>query len=161
MASSCTSDNTATQGFSNGFLFLQQVFTAIGVKKTPIFPVGRDQCFAFDAGFTPTLTPVDVRLNEDNVSWRLGLTNMFASDALVYVNASQGYKSGIFSPLPASAISQYTLAKQEQIDAFETGFKLPLFDRRVQLSGAAFYYDYSSKQLRSKLIDPIFGALED
>ena len=44
--------------------------------------------------------------------------------------------------------------------AFEGGFKAPLANGKVQLNGAAFYYDYSNKQVRGRIFDTIFGLLE-
>jgi len=43
---------------------------------------------------------------------------------------------------------------------YEGGFKLGLLDGSMSLTGAAFYYDYKDKQLRSKLIDVTFGILD-
>src|SRR3546814_3929332 len=33
-------------------------------------------------------------------------------------------------------------------------------DRMLQLNAAGFYYDYTYKQLRGKILDPVFGPLE-
>lgn len=44
--------------------------------------------------------------------------------------------------------------------AYEAGFKLSLFDRKMQLNGAGFYYDYRDKQIRANTEVPIFGQLE-
>src|SRR3546814_7406606 len=35
-----------------------------------------------------------------------------------------------------------------------------LFDRKVTLNGGVFYYDYKNKQLRAKIVDPFFNALD-
>ena len=35
-----------------------------------------------------------------------------------------------------------------------------LFRSRVNLNGAVFYYDYSDKQVRGRIADPIYGLLE-
>src|SRR3546814_4696729 len=40
------------------------------------------------------------------------------------------------------------------------GFKTTLFDRKVTLNGGVFYYDYKNKQLRAKIVDPFFNALD-
>jgi outer membrane receptor protein involved in Fe transport len=47
---------------------------------------------------------------------------------------------------------------QEELDAYELGFKASLLNGAAQLNGAAFYYDYTDKQLLSKTIT-VFGAL--
>ena len=49
---------------------------------------------------------------------------------------------------------------QESVTAYEAGVKAQMFDRKVQLNAAAFYYDYKNKQVRSKLFDATFGDLD-
>jgi len=49
---------------------------------------------------------------------------------------------------------------QESLLSYEAGAKLEMFDRKISINAAAFYYDYKDKQLRTKFIDPIFGALD-
>ncbi len=107
-----------------------------------------------------TLTPVNSSLDEDNISFRLGANYKFDGGTLLYATVSQGYKAGIFSAIGASRVNQYTPATQEKVIAYEAGFKAPLGDRRVQLNGAAFYYDYSDKQVRGRVQDTVFGLLE-
>jgi iron complex outermembrane receptor protein len=107
-----------------------------------------------------TLTPVSAKLNENNVSFRVGANYKFDGGTLLYATVSQGYKAGIFSAIGASSASQYTPAKQEKVIAYEAGFKAPLFDHKLQINGAGFYYDYSNKQVRGREQDVIFGLLE-
>ena len=107
-----------------------------------------------------TLVPVVSNLQEDNVSFRVGANYKFDSGTLLYATVSQGFKAGIFSAIGASSASQYTPAGQEKVVAFEGGFKAPLANGKVQLNGAAFYYDYSNKQVRGRIFDTIFGLLE-
>lgn len=49
---------------------------------------------------------------------------------------------------------------QEHLIAYEAGFKVPLMDHHLQVNAAAFYYDYTNKQVRSRILDPSFGLLE-
>lgn len=107
-----------------------------------------------------TLSPVTSHLQEDNVSFRAGVNYKFDQGTLLYATVSQGYKAGTFSAIGASRILQYTPATEEKVLAFEAGFKAPLADRKVQLNAAAFYYDYSNKQVRGRIADPVFGLLE-
>lgn len=107
-----------------------------------------------------TISPVKSDLKEDNVSYRFGLNYKLDQGTLLYATVSQGYKAGTFSAIGASRILQYTPATEEKVLAFEAGFKAPLADRKVQLNGAAFYYDYSDKQVRGRIADPVFGLLE-
>lgn len=99
-------------------------------------------------------------LPENNVSWRVGADFKPARGQLIYVNVSRGYKAGSFANLAGSDANQYIPVVQEELTAYELGFKSSLLDRRVQLNGAAFYYDYTDKQLKGRASVPIFGFLE-
>jgi outer membrane receptor protein involved in Fe transport len=99
-------------------------------------------------------------LDQHNVSWRTGLNYKPDENVLIYANVSRGYKAGSYPILSASSASQLTPVTQESVTAYEAGFKTTLADRTLQLSGAAFYYDYSDKQVRGRVIVPVFGPLE-
>jgi outer membrane receptor protein involved in Fe transport len=100
-------------------------------------------------------------LKEHNTSYRVGIDWKPQPGLLFYANVSKGYKAGSFPTISASVFSQYLPVVQESVQAYEAGFKASLFDRALQLNGAAFYYDYKNKQLRSKKIDPVFGLLDN
>lgn len=162
-ASYCYNDPAADvgQGAAGTFSIFQNLFTG---STLPPIQVG--QCFPLGDGLAgttfgkATITPVDRSLNQDNVSYRVGLNYRFDGGPLLYATVSQGYKTGIFSAIGASSTSQYAPAVQEKVIAYEGGIKAPLFDRRVQLNAAAFYYDYTNKQVRGRVSDPIYGLLE-
>lgn len=99
------------------------------------------------------------QLNEDNVSWRVGVNWKAWEGTLLYVNVSQGWKSGAYPTVATSAYTQLTPAKQEGLLAYEAGFKSTLLDDTLQLNGAVFYYDYKDKQLLGAIVDPVFGPL--
>jgi iron complex outermembrane recepter protein len=99
-------------------------------------------------------------LNQDNVSWRVGLNYKFESGSLVYTSISRGYKAGGFPTLGAQSYTQLEPVTQEQLTSYEVGFKTPLFARSVQLNAAAFYYTYDNKQVLGSIEEPIFGQLQ-
>ncbi|MGA0599343.1 TonB-dependent receptor [Caulobacter sp. KR2-114] len=107
------------------------------------------------------ITSVQVvsKLDEDNVSFRVGANWKVARDVMLYANISQGYKAGAYSGLSATSDFQYDPAVQEKLLAYEVGFKSELFNRTLQLNGAGFYYDYTNKQIQGDERDVIFGAL--
>jgi iron complex outermembrane receptor protein len=100
-----------------------------------------------------------LKLDESNLAWRTGLNWKVAPQALLYVNVSQGYKGGAFPTLSEANQSQSNPVIQESLLAYEGGFKVSLFDRTLQLNGAAFYYDYRNKQILGDIHDTVFGAL--
>jgi outer membrane receptor protein involved in Fe transport len=98
----------------------------------------------------PTLSaPPIIRKShkEDNLSWRGGLSWKVSPDKMVYANVTRGYKSGGFPGVVGIVEAQFDPIGQESVLAYEAGFKLSLADRKVQLNGAGFYYEYKDKQL--------------
>lgn len=98
-------------------------------------------------------------LDENNVSGRVALDWNPTGRHLFYAAVSRGYKSGGFPVLNACCQYQFTPTTQEELLSGEAGLKATLFDRRVQANFAAFYYDYTDKQLLTKKKDPVFGPL--
>ncbi|AEG51456.1 TonB-dependent receptor [Sphingobium chlorophenolicum L-1] len=117
----------------------------------------QNECVTVDANFRPGAFTSS--LNEDNVSWRFGLDYKVSADTLLYANISRGFKGGSAptgSPLLLSALRAIT---QEQVTAYEAGFKASVINRALQVNGAVFYYDYLDKQLRGRIASgsPFFG----
>lgn len=162
-ASYCYNDPPSDTA-QNAALLFHLFEGAFGNPGLPSLKPG--ECFVLGDGNQGTTfgkairTPLVRHLNEDNVSFRVGLNYKFDSGALIYATVSQGYKTGIFSAIGASSTSQYTSAPQEKVLAYEAGVKLPFDARRGNFNAAAFYYDYSDKQVRGRILDPIFGLLE-
>jgi len=98
--------------------------------------------------------------DQNNVSWQVGLNYKPEPGMLFYANVSKGYKAGIFPITGTSVWKEYLPLTQESLMSYEPGFKLTLLDDTMQLNGDVYYYDYSDKQIRSRVIDPIFGDLD-
>jgi iron complex outermembrane receptor protein len=73
------------------------------VPGPPGINPGPGGCITFSDTFPPVPELVHGTLDEDNVSWRTGVTWKPANRVMLYVNASQGYKAGGFPTLPATA----------------------------------------------------------
>ena len=98
-------------------------------------------------------------LDQDNVSWRGSLNWKPSLDSLIYASVTKGYKSGSFGTLPAVSYEQFKPVSQESVIAYETGFKTSFDNRRFDVSGATFYYDYDNKQIQGYVVVPPFGNL--
>jgi iron complex outermembrane receptor protein len=98
-------------------------------------------------------------LNEHNTSWRGSINWKPQPDLLLYANVTKGFKAGSFATVPAFNYLQYTPVTQESVVAYEAGFKASLADRKVDVSAAAFYYDYKDKQLQGFRFILPFGFL--
>lgn len=102
---------------------------------------------------------VSGQLNQNNVPFNIGLHWKAAPDSLLYANVSRGYKAGAFARQGTFYSAFYKPATQEKLMAYEAGFKVGLRDAHLQINGAAFYYDYSDKQILGKQNDPSVGTL--
>lgn len=113
-------------------------------------------------GAPPTFLPGEFvgKLDQDNVSWRGGIDYKVTPNILLYANVAKGYKAGSFPSVAASTTEQSQPVTQESLQSYEAGFKATLIDRTLQANGAAFYYDYRDRQIRSKLVDANFGLLD-
>lgn len=150
--SGCSSEGQASNELGHLFEALQ---VAVKGSFIPILP---GQCASLDENFNPAAA--DLKLREHNLSWRIGGDYRTDGGTLLYATASRGYKSGILPILAASRTAQFDPAGQERLDAYEVGLKAPLLGRLAQLNASAFYYDYSDKQIRGTIVDPVFGKLE-
>lgn len=135
-------DGALASAFGNLYGLLKTVGS--GAPTTVTIPKGA--CVTADALLNP-VNNIPGTLNQDNLSWRGGLSWKPSADLLLYANATKGYKAGSFSTVPSVSVSQFIPVTQEAVLAYETGFKASLLDRRMTLEGAAFYYDYDNKQI--------------
>jgi iron complex outermembrane recepter protein len=146
----------------NGIIQNFVAATAAFLGQRPFSPVGPNQCTLIGPpnGTPPYATGQFVRdLNEHNVSWSAGVDWKPTDTILTYANVARGFKAGGFPTLPASYYAALAPVTQEKVTDYEAGIKAQFFGRRLLVDGAAFYYDYTDKQLKSRIIDPIFGVL--
>jgi iron complex outermembrane recepter protein len=138
-----------------GRLFDILVTELSGGATTPNLQAG--DCYTM--GPAPTYVPglVATTLHEHNTSWKAGASWNVTNAVLAYANVSRGYKSGGFPGLAAAESSALMPYHQESVLAYELGEKATLFNRRLQVNAAAFYYDYSNKQTLGNYLDPVFG----
>jgi len=89
-------------------------------------------------------------------TWRMALDYEFDNGIHTYVSYNRGIKSGGFEvlspgtrPTPEDPNVPVPSYKPKILDAYEFGIKSELFDRRLRLNVAAFYYDYQDIQVSS------------
>lgn len=129
------------------------------IGTVPFEPIGAGDCYTLNYDNVPGQAFVDT-LSEDNIAWRFGVDYQINDDSLGYINVSKGYKTGSYPALAAAGYAALQPVTQESNLSFEVGGKFRLADGRVQLNAAAFYYDYQDKQVRGKLLDPVFQVLD-
>jgi iron complex outermembrane receptor protein len=144
----------AGDGASNAFFtFLSGLLSG---QAVPALQPG--DCFNMDENFRNGPAFND-SLQEHNTSWRAGVDYQPNDALLIYANVAKGYKGGSFPVLGAATNAQYTPVIQESVLAYEAGVKASV-TRWLHGNATLFHYDYEDKQLKSKSIDPVFGALD-
>jgi iron complex outermembrane recepter protein len=127
--------------------------------KGSVIPIPPGGCVTFNANNNPAGV-INQTLHQNNVSWRGGIDWKVTPDDLLYANVSRGYKAGAFPTTFWTSTASAQFVPQESLTAYETGFKTSFFDRRAQLNGATFYYNYLDKQLHSKVDNLVFGPVD-
>lgn len=80
------------------------------------------------------------------LGWKIGADYSFAEDSLLYASVSEGFKGGAYDNRPVATGNEPPIGP-EFLTAYEVGFKSSLADRRLQLNGAVFLYDWEDLQL--------------
>ncbi len=94
------------------------------------------------------VTTVSPTVNEDHtfqkVTWRLSVDHRFSPELLAYASYNRGFRSGAYIPQATPVV----LLQPDIVDAYEIGIKSDLFDRRVRLNVAGYYYDEKNIQVQ-------------
>ena len=154
--SGCTKVNDDASGAAITTLF-NNLRAARGLPALPFLKKG--QCQSLDATLTPALRVSS--FDQHNLSWRAGIDYKPNRDVLLYANVSRGYKAGSVPAPGAINLEEFDPVRQESLLAYEAGFKVSLARHLVDVTGAAFYYDYTDKQLLARRITTpnLLGAL--
>ena len=125
----------------------------------PIVPAVQGGCVTLGPTKAPEL--VSQRLDQNNVSWRVGADWTPIPRTLLYATLSKGYKACSFPALTASSFASLSAVTQESLLAYEFGEKSRFAGNLIEVNSALFYYDYTNKQLQASFPDPlgIFGVL--
>lgn len=107
-------------------------------------------------------TPYTATLDQQNTSWRFGIDVKPMRGTLLYATISRGFKAGSFPNINATTFASLQPVVQESVTAYELGLKTDFGTRIAHLDASLFYYDYTDKQFRGRIVDPlgVFGAVE-
>ncbi len=86
-------------------------------------------------------------LTDQSADWnavtpKLLLEYHLDADTLLYASVNRGFKSGVIN-----IGSENPVINPEYVWAYETGVKAKAFENRVEMTAAAFYYDYKDLQV--------------
>lgn len=155
-----TKDDATICGYSPGDGRVATLFNILGnlLGKVPFTPITPNDCYTLNQNDVPG-QPFSSSLQQNNVSWKVGLDYHLDESTLLYTNISRGYKAGSFPSLSAATFIQLQPVSQESVTAYEAGIKASFWDRKIRFDAATFYYDYKNKQIEGKETDPIFVIL--
>lgn len=90
----------------------------------------------------------DLATHDDtDVSGKIQLDYVASDSTLIYASISRGIKNGGFSGNSGGTTTiAATPFDKEQVLVYEIGEKMTLLEGRMQLNGAAYYYDYKDYQ---------------
>ena len=83
----------------------------------------------------------------NSTDWRLGLDYSLPGGQMLYTALATGYRSGGFNFMKPTAATDVDRVDPEDLLSLEIGYKRALLENRVQLSAAAYYYDYQDLQV--------------
>jgi iron complex outermembrane receptor protein len=107
--------------------------------------------------------PVSNDYSVNDLSGKIGIDYSGLDDTLLYASISKGFKSGNFQGQLSFDPTALDSFKEEEVIAYEMGFKSSLNERSVQLNGSVFFYDYQDMQMYGPLYysevlqSPLFG----
>lgn len=110
---------------------------------------GSDEVFAY-LGLAKTAHMV--KDDWSKTTWRVQADWTIDSDSFLYAYAATGYRSGGFN-LGSPTLDQPDLVAPEELTAYEVGYKRSMWDNRLNLTTAAYYYDYTDLQVTSTIIE--------
>ena len=109
--------------------------------SVPVSYVTYSTSTAAQAGVAP-----DFSQGDSNVSIKVGADWKVSDDVLAYLSFSQGYRGAAFNGQAFNGPQELTFAQPEKLNAYEAGVKSTLLDKRLELNGAVFYYQYKDQQ---------------
>ncbi len=154
-------------GIAPFFTGLSQIARQVlGLPASPDSQVQPGACSLIDTvgilGNAPTGLPLEDQreVNENSVSWRVGVDWRATEEMLLFANVAKGFKAGSIPGAPSTFNDQMVAVTQESVLAYEIGLKSNFLDGRVSANATGFLYDYQDKQLRTRFVNPVFGLLD-
>jgi iron complex outermembrane receptor protein len=147
--------------FSNAFTFIvtPDLMTG-GGGLCPLPPVGDPRAVPVFDGMQIRCYPAVANSNDaSNTTGKIGIDFTGLENTLLYASVSTGFKSGGFQGQLTFNPADLGGFQEENLLAYELGFKTSFAEQRAQLNGAVFFYDFEDLQFYGPLFDSPFGPL--
>jgi iron complex outermembrane receptor protein len=113
--------------------------------------------FVYNPNFDIALLEVDSgKTSEDDTTFMASVQYLLGDadwidTGSIYLTYAEGFLSGGLSEAPSGDLETF---EPEEVENWELGIKLDLLDRSLRLNAAAFYSDYTNRQLTTIVINP-------
>jgi iron complex outermembrane recepter protein len=142
-------ETTSTAAYGQvDWAFSDATTVTFGLRFSRDKKVGGDNTFVQFVG--DPLNPTVYREAEDDwtqSTWRLGIDHVLNEQHFLYAFAATGYRSGGFNFLKPTSNPEVDVVEPEDLLSLELGYKGVLLDNRLNVSAAAYYYDYKDLQV--------------
>ncbi len=146
---------------SDAFTFIVTPDAATGGGGLcPLRPAGDPAVVSVSDGVQTACFPAAENDHQiGDLSGKIGIDFTGIDGMLIYASASKGFKAGGFQGQLTFNPADLAGFEEENLYAYEAGFKSRFADQRLQLNAAAFYYDFQDLQFYGPLFDSPFGPL--
>ena len=103
-----------------------------------------------DKSFSGVATnfPVDdIDVSDEKVTWDVALNYQVAETVNLYTRVARGFRAPTIQARDVAFFGAPSAADSETVISFEVGAKTELFDNRLRLNVAGFYYEIKDQQL--------------
>lgn len=113
-----------------------------------------------NTGTTTSAGQTSDRHTFSQATWRLSVDHRFSPQVMAYASYNRGFRSGSYIAQSANN-GVIPLLNPEQVDAYEAGLKTDLFDRRVRLNLAGYYYNEKNIQVMQVIsgVQNVYNAM--
>ena len=153
-------DTSSIAGFVHGtYDFTEATTLTAGVRYTDETRefAGRNLALS---GAVPDLFGTEDKVEDDNVTFTVGLDHDLSDDVMVYGSIATGFKSAGFSPdcfspndLSGGPDACYRPVRREDLISFEAGTRAVLADGRWRFNATAFWNTYEDLQIGATVPD--------
>lgn len=89
----------------------------------------------------------NIKVSDNQISWDIGVNYSASNLTSVYTRIAEGFRAATIQGRDVAFFGQPSVADSETIRSYEIGLKSNLFDHRLHLNAALFYYTIDGLQL--------------
>ncbi len=95
----------------------------------------------------PTFIAPPISVSDDQTSWELAANFAVSDTSSLFARAATGFRAQTIQGRDVAFLETPTVAEPETIMSYEIGYKADLFNSRMRVNAAAFWYEVDDMQL--------------